>query len=159
MIVRRAETRDCDAIARMTAEAAREEGALTTSLDAQHIRQHGFGSGALFEVFLAEEARGRPPVAHAIITKGYDVRRAVATIVLCELYVRPEHRRSGLARQMMSGVARRAQELGARELEITTGVENAVARRFFSAIGAKENQAATFMMHADGIDWLAAEGR
>jgi hypothetical protein len=48
--------------------------------------------------------------------------------------------------------------LGARELAITTGVENEVAQRFFAAIGAHPRQAAVFMMSADGIEWLAAEG-
>jgi GNAT superfamily N-acetyltransferase len=96
-------------------------------------------------------------IAHAIITKSYDVRRASANIVLCELYVAPEHRRGGLARKMMSAVARRARELGARELAITTGVENEVAQRFFAAIGANRREAAVFMMSADGIEWLAAE--
>lgn len=157
--VRRAHQRDSDVIARLTADAAREEGAPGTSLDTEHVRQHAFGATALCEVFIAEEGRGRRAMGHAIITKGYDVRRAVATIVLCELYVKPEHRHSGVARALMSGVARRAQELGARELQITTGVDNDVARRFFSAIGAHENQAVTFMMTSDGIQWLAAESR
>jgi GNAT superfamily N-acetyltransferase len=78
--------------------------------------------------------------------------------VLCELYVVPEQRRSGLARKMMSAVARRARDLGARELAITTGVENGVAQKFFAAVGAKRREAAVFMMSADGIEWLAAEG-
>ena len=58
----------------------------------------------------------------------------------------------------MSTVARRARDLGARELTITTGVDNEVAQRFFAAIGAHPRQAAVFMMSADGIEWLAAEG-
>ncbi|MGE0045231.1 MAG: N-acetyltransferase family protein [Hyphomonadaceae bacterium] len=157
--VRRAQSRDAEAVARMTAAAAREEGALGTSLDLEHIRKHGLSGQALFEIFVAEEARGKPPVGHAIITKGYDIRRAVATVVLAELFVEPEYRRSGVARLLMSGVAKRAAELGARELMITTGVENAVARKFFSAIGAAEQQACVFMMTQDGIQWLAAEAR
>ncbi len=97
-------------------------------------------------------------VAHAIITKSYDVRRAAPNVVLCELYVIAAHRRGGLARKLMSAVARRARELGARELAITTGVDNEVAQRFFNAVGAKRREAAVFMMSADGIEWLAAEG-
>jgi GNAT superfamily N-acetyltransferase len=79
--------------------------------------------------------------------------------VLCELYVAPEHRRSGVARLMMSAVAQRAIDLGARELTITTGVGNAVAQKFFAAVGARPQQAAVFVMPADGIQWLASEGR
>ena len=155
--IRRAVARDADAIAKLSASAAGEEGALT-SLEAERIRAHGFGSSALFEAWVAQERANAPIVAHAIITKGYDGRRGAPTVVLCELYVAPEQRRTGLARKMMSAVARRAREIGARELAITTGVENEVAQKFFNAVGAKRREAAVFMMSADGIEWLAAEG-
>jgi GNAT superfamily N-acetyltransferase len=157
--VRRAQPRDCETIARMSSEAAREAGALAASLEADLVRKHGFGSQSLFEAYLAEERAGAPAIGHAIITKGFDTRRAIPTVVLCELYVRPQHRRAGLARVIMATIAKRAAELGARELTITTGVENAAARKFFAAIGAAEMQALVFRMTADGIEWLAAEAR
>lgn len=156
LTIRRAVSRDSDAIAKLAAQAASEEGA-TSSLEADRIKAHAFGSNALFEAWVAQE-RNSALVAHAIITKSYDVRRAAPNVVLCELYVIPEHRRGGLARKLMSAVARRARELGARELAITTGVENDVAQKFFNAVGAKKREAAVFMMSADGIEWLAAEG-
>ena len=111
--IRRAVARDADAIAKLSASAASEEGALT-SLEVERIRAHGFGSSALFEAWVAQERANAPIVAHAIITKGYDVRRGAPNVVLCELYVAPEQRRTGLARKMMSAVARRAREIGAR---------------------------------------------
>jgi GNAT superfamily N-acetyltransferase len=156
VIIRRATQRDAEAIARLSAEAALEEGVMSV-LDADRIRQNGFGQNAMFEAWVAHERGNGPLVAHAIITKGYDVRRACPSIVLCDLYVVPAHRRGGLARKMMSEVARRARQLGVRELAITTGVKNEVAQRFFAAVGAKPQQAAVFMMSADGIEWLAAE--
>ncbi len=156
MQVRRAVARDADAIAKLAAEAAAEEGAVS-ALDVDRIKAHAFGPNSLFEAWVAQERSNAPIVAHAVITKSYDIRRACPTIVLCELYVVPAQRRSGLARQVMSVVAQRARDIGARELAITTGVENAVAQRFFAAIGARPRQAAVFMMSADGIEWLAAE--
>ncbi len=157
MLIRRASARDCEAIAGLATAAAAEDGA-AAGLDADRIRTHGFGQNALFEIWVAQAKANAPLVGHAVITKSYDVRRACASIVLCELYVAPEHRRGGLARRLMSAVAQRARDLSARELTISTGVDNAVAQRFFSAIGAKRQQAAVFMMSADGIEWLAAEG-
>jgi GNAT superfamily N-acetyltransferase len=154
--IRRAVPRDADAIARLAAEAASEEGG-ASGLDPDRIKAHAFGANALFEAWVAQE-RNAPICAHAVITKSYDVRRACPTIVLCELYVQPAQRRSGLARRLMAIIARRARDLGARELTITTGVENSVAQRFFAAVGAQPRQAAVFMMTADGIDWLANEG-
>lgn len=156
--VRRAIQRDADAIARLTADSAAEEGSISV-LDLDRVRAHAFGGNALFEAWVAEDRQKNPkPVGHAIITKSYDVRRAVPTIVLCELYVAPTHRRSGAARLLMSAVARRSRDLGARELTITTGVDNAVAQRFFNAVGAQSRDARVFVMSADGIEWLATEG-
>jgi GNAT superfamily N-acetyltransferase len=155
--IRRAVPRDAEAIARLASNAAVEEG-VQSGLDQDRIKAHAFGPGALFEAWVAQEKPNQPIVGHAVITKSYDMRRACPAIVLCELYVVPEQRRSGLARKLMSAVARRARDLGARELAITTGVDNEVAQRFFAAVGAHPRQAATFMMSADGIEWLAAEG-
>jgi GNAT superfamily N-acetyltransferase len=155
--IRRAVPRDADAIAKQSAAAAAEEGAVS-GLEAERIKAHGFGSNALFEAWVAEADKKAPICAHAVITKSYDIRRACPRVVLVELYVAPDQRRSGLARKMMSVVARRAREIGARELRITTGVENEVAQRFFAAVGAQRHDAAVFLMSADGIDWLAAEG-
>ncbi|MGE0596673.1 MAG: GNAT family N-acetyltransferase [Hyphomonadaceae bacterium] len=154
--IRRATSRDADAIAKLAAASAAEEGAVS-ALEADRIRAHAFGQNNLFEAFVAQERSNAPVQALAVITKGYDFRRACPTIVLCELYVVPDQRRSGLARRMMSAVARRARDLGARELMITTGVDNAVAQKFFAAVGARPQQGAAFMMTADGIEWLATE--
>lgn len=155
--IRRAVQRDADAIAKLAGQAAAEEGGASV-LDADRIKAHAFGGNALFEAWVAQERPNAPIIGHAVITKSYDVRRACPSIVLCELYIVPEHRRGGLARKLMSSVARRARDLGARELAITTGVENEVAQRFFAAVGANRREAAVFMMSADGIEWLAAEG-
>lgn len=157
MLIRRAIARDADAIAKLAAAAAAEEGAASV-LDADRIRAHGFGQNALFEAWVAQERANTPIHSHAVITKSYDIRRASPSLVLCELYVAPEQRRSGVARLLMSAIAKRARDLGARELAITTGVGNEVAQRFFAAVGARPQQAAVFMMSADGIEWLAAEG-
>lgn len=157
MLIRRAMPRDADAIARLIANAAAEEG-IAPGLDADRLRAHAFGANALIEVWVAQPKAQADIVGHAVITKSYDVRRATPSLVLCELYVAPQHRRGGLARKIMSAIAKRARDLGAREMAITTGVDNEVAQRFFAAIGARPQQAAVFMMSADGIEWLAAEG-
>jgi GNAT superfamily N-acetyltransferase len=155
--IRRAVSRDADAIAKLASEAAAEEGGVS-ALDVDRIKAHAFGAKSLFEAWVAQDRPNAPLVAHAVITKSYDFRRAAPTIVLCELYVAPSQRRSGLARRLMSAVARRARDLGARELRITTGVDNAVAQKFFAAVGARSEHAAVYLMSADGIEWLAAEG-
>jgi GNAT superfamily N-acetyltransferase len=157
LTIRRAVPRDADAISKLAAQAASEEGA-ASSLETDRIKAHAFGQNALFEAWVAQARGGGPLIGHAIITKSYDVRRATPNVVLCELYVIPNQRRTGLARKLMSVIAQRARDLGARELAITTGVNNEIAQKFFAAVGAKKRDAAMFMMSADGIEWLAAEG-
>ena len=158
-VIRRATIRDADAIARLSAAAAAEAREIAGLLDADHVRAHAFGPKPLFEPWVGETPADRKPAALAIITKGYDVRRAIATVVLAELYVTPEERRGGLARLLLAHIASRAKELGARELVITTGVGNATARQFFAAVGTQEGQAVTYVMNADAMEWLAAEAR
>lgn len=157
LTIRRAVQRDAEAMARLAADSAAEEG-LVSGLDVDRIKAHAFSGNALFEAWVAQERSNAPLLGQAVITKSYDFRRAAPSIALCELYVVPAQRRSGLARKLMSCVARRARDLGARELAITTGVENEVAQKFFAAVGAQRRNAAVFMMSADGIEWLAAEG-
>ncbi|MFZ4603026.1 MAG: GNAT family N-acetyltransferase [Caulobacterales bacterium] len=153
--IRRAAPRDAETIARMTAEASREDGRKPPSLDADHVRAHGFGPQALFEAWVAE-ASGQI-CACAIATKGYDIDAACATLVVAALYVAPEGRGDGLARALLAEIALRGMDIGARELVITTGVDNSVARRFFAAVGAEEQTHKTFLLGRDQIEWLAKE--
>ena len=156
--IRRAHPRDADQIARLAADAAKEEGVIS-ALESDRIRAHAFSSNPLIEIWVAEERKPRPViVGHAAITKHYDFRRAQPLVSICELYVCPEHRRGGLARRLMSAIAGRAMELGARDLTITTGVGNAAAERFFSSVGARADDSVVYVMAHDGVQWLATEG-
>jgi GNAT superfamily N-acetyltransferase len=151
--------RDVEAVARLCLAASKETGERYCALDADLIRQHALSSHPLFEAYVAEAAvAGKTGlIGHAIVTTGYDVRNAVATLVLAQLYVVPDVRRDGIARELLAAVSGRALELGARELMISTGVDNAVARRFFASVGAVEQAMSVYVMDTDGIEWLAKE--
>jgi aminoglycoside 6'-N-acetyltransferase I len=153
--IRRAIANDAETVCRFVAEAAVEEGA-ANNFTPDVYKRDAVGSGARIDAWIAEDERGRA-CGGAITARGYDLRRATPTMVLLHLYIAPAHRRDGLARLLIAQVAVRAKETGVRELTITTGVENAVARRFFEAIGAKEDRLARYFLSADGIEWLAAE--
>jgi GNAT superfamily N-acetyltransferase len=153
--VRRAASRDAEIIARQAQDASREDGFPFAALGADQIRAHAFGATPLLEILVAEQ--DHRIIGHAITYRGYDVRSAQPNLVLAALYVAPEARRGGMARQIISAVARRAREQGCRRIHITTGLDNSVAHRFYAAIGAKEERTAAFMLTADAIEWLAAE--
>lgn len=156
LYVRRAVIRDAEAIARQNRDAAREDGHASSGFAIEQIRMHAFGPSPVIEILVAED-QGQL-IAHSITYRGYDMRAGQTNLVVAALYVAPEGRRKGVARIMMSAIARRARERGCRRIHITTGQSNEVAHRFYAAIGAKEEQQASFILAADAIEWLAAEG-
>lgn len=156
--IRRGLASDADVACRFVAAAASEDGIAPSSFSSDLFRRDATGVNAALEVWIAESSMGRP-CGQAITCRGYDLHHAMPTMELLHLYVLPEHRRDGLARMLIAEVANRAMDLGVRELTITTGVENAVARRFFAAIGAREDRLARYLIEPDGIEWLAAEAQ
>jgi len=154
--IRRAFAGDAEVACRFVAAAAVEDANTPSSFSPDLFRRDATGVNPALEVWLAEATAGRP-CGQAIACRGYDLHHAMPTMELLHLYVLPEHRRDGLARILIAEVAKRAMDLGVRELTITTGVGNAVARRFFAAIGAREDRLARYLIEPDGIEWLAAE--
>lgn len=156
--IRRAVAADADIACRFAAAASGEDGRPPPAFSPDLFRRDALGPNAQIEVWIAEDAQGAP-CGQAIACRGYDLQHAMPTMELLHLYVVPERRRDGLARMLIAEVANRAMDLGVRELTITTGVGNAVARRFFAAVGAREDRLARYLIEPDGIEWLAAEAQ
>ncbi len=152
---RRANASDAETVCRFVAQAAAEEGA-PNNFTTDMYRRDAVGAHPKIEIWLVDDARNRV-CGQAIVQRGYDLVRAMPTMILLHLFVTPDCRRDGLARVLIAEVAVRAKETGVKEVAITTGVDNAVARRFFEAIGAREDRLARYLIAADGIEWLAAE--
>jgi GNAT superfamily N-acetyltransferase len=77
---------------------------------AERIREDGFGPDPLFEVLIAE--RDAKPVGFVSFFRGYTGWRGKPMGIVHALYVRPEERRTGAARELMANVARIALERG-----------------------------------------------
>lgn len=153
---RRGAAADADIVSRFTALAFQEEGTQMVGLHPDVFRRDACGKSPLIEVWIAEDTAGTASGV-AVASKGYDIHRGLPTVVLLNLYVLQDYRRTGLARMLLAQVAARAMDLGAKELTITTGVGNEIARRFFAAVGAQEDRLARYLMEADEIEWLAQE--
>ncbi len=153
---RRAQARDAETIAQMVALASCEDGLKEPALDAEMLRAHVFGLSPMLECWVAEDAAARL-VGTAVTYRGYDIQIASPTLVVAALYVAPEGRGEGVARALIAQISERAMELGAREVTITTGIENAVAHKFFAAIGAFEAKRTVYTLERDHIEWLAEE--
>lgn len=154
--IRRALSHDADTACAFAAAASVEEGMAPSALSPDLFRRDATGVNPALDVWIADDLSGRP-CGQAIACRGYDLQHAMPTMEILHLYVAPDNRRDGLARMLIAQVARRAMDIGAKELTITTGIDNAVARKFFAAIGAREDRRARYLIEPDGIEWLAAE--
>jgi N-acetylglutamate synthase-like GNAT family acetyltransferase len=153
---RRAQARDADVIARMVALASREDGLSEPALDVEMLRAHAFSAQPMLECWVAEDGASRL-LGAAVTYRGYDIQIASPTLVVAALYVAPEGRGAGVARCLIAQVSARAMELGAREVSITTGIDNAMAHKFFASIGAFEANRTVYTLQRDQIEWLSEE--
>ena len=156
--IRRALSQDAETACRFIVAAAQEEGVAPYAFSPDLYRRDVVGVNAALDVWIADDGAGGA-CGQVFACRGYDLQHAMPTMEILHLYVLPEHRRDGLARMLIAEVASRAMDIGAKELTITTGIENAVARKFFAAIGAHEDRRARYLIEPDGIEWLAAEAR
>jgi GNAT superfamily N-acetyltransferase len=102
---------------------------------AERIREDGFGPDPLFEALIAE--RNEKPVGFVSFFRGYAGWRGKPMGIVHALYVRPEERRTGAARELMANVARIALERGWARVELFVE-EGRSAIRFYEAIGLRD---------------------
>jgi GNAT superfamily N-acetyltransferase len=91
------------------------------------------GDASLGEVWLVR--RGRAPAGYFVLTVGFSLEFRGRYLLLDELYVREEHRGSGIGRRAMGQAeeACRARGIGALRLEVER--RNTGARAFYRAAG------------------------
>lgn len=155
--VRRAYLRDAETLARMLSHARREDGVDQWEFDVEQLRMHAFSAPAKFDAWIA--LHGEAPVGCAAAHRGFDMRLARPTLVLSALFVDDHVRGSGVARNLLAAAAARALEIGARQVTITAGINNAAARLFLASMGAQEQQTAAYSLGFDHLEWLAQESR
>jgi ribosomal protein S18 acetylase RimI-like enzyme len=96
---------------------------------AARFRADGFGGDPAFTAIIAERARA--PVGYSIFWPTYDTESASRGGWLSDLYVVPEARGHGVARQLLSEVARRTAARGGRYLIWLVHASNHRARAFY----------------------------
>ncbi|MBM3547287.1 MAG: GNAT family N-acetyltransferase [Alphaproteobacteria bacterium] len=112
----------------------------------------GFGPSPAFEAILGE--RGRSAVGLAQFYPSYAAWIGVRTMVIANLYVSPDERKTGLGRQLVQAAARRAMETGAKRIELFVEIDNP-ARAFYGRLGFAEMTDIRCRMEADAIRKLA----
>jgi GNAT superfamily N-acetyltransferase len=112
---------------------------------AEYERREVEGDAALLRKSLFEEDAAKAllfevdqkPVGYAIYLKGFSSFGCRSTLWLEDLYIRPEHRGSGIGRQVMIDLGRRAIKAGLDRIEWHVLGWNDQAIEFYGSLGAQ----------------------
>lgn len=132
MPVRDAVRDDIDEICSLIEEHARYEGNDDLRLDRAEMARHLFGPDPKAWVVLATDDDGGGVAGMAFCSWSFSTWEARPGIWLDDLYVRPEHRRLGLGRQLLDEL--RARTDGRVEWDMQEGNDKAAA--FYAGLGA-----------------------
>ena len=151
--VREAMPADAETIAAFAHALSLEEGYPAPALQAQHVRNEGFGASPRFRALIAER-HGRP-LGYALFYPAYDTDHAARGFYLQDLYVVPEARRQGAGRALMAALARACQTDGGCYVFWNALPANRAGLAFYRAIGARDERILTLSLQPDALKRLA----
>jgi GNAT superfamily N-acetyltransferase len=96
------------------------------------LARDGFGPEPQFKAVIAES--GGQPIGFALYTFNYSVWTGARGIFIEDIWVEPEHRKSGAARAMMAALARECAAKGWRRIDLNVLDWNR-ARGFYDRMG------------------------
>jgi GNAT superfamily N-acetyltransferase len=124
---------DIVAMARELAAAVDDPEPKLTEAD---LMRDGAGPERWFDCLVAEVAGHL--VAYALVCKGFEAHTARRRLWLGDFYVRPDARRSGVGRALMTAVARHALQLGCDAVYWELWRMNSTGKAFYRSLGAEE---------------------
>jgi GNAT superfamily N-acetyltransferase len=137
LLIRPARPDDVPVLHRFVVElAATEDHPEPVEATPEDLARALFGAEAVAEALVAEV--GGVPVAFALHYPTYSTVRGRPGVHLEDLYVRPEHRGSGLGQALLSHLARLAVGRGCARLEWWVLRTNDPALRFYARMQARE---------------------
>ena len=115
-----------------------------------------FGERPAAEALIAQH--GEHTAGYAVFFPTFSTFLATQGVWLEDLFVRPDHRGSGIGRALLAAVAARTRERGGGRLEWSALDWNALALGFYKSIGAKTmNEWITHRMVGEDLERLAGE--
>jgi GNAT superfamily N-acetyltransferase len=155
--IRRAQRGDSALLLSMFGELAEYEK-LTDQLHATEdlIDVALFGERPAAEALIAE--LGGEAAGYAVFFPTFSTFLAIQGLWLEDLFVRPQHRRAGVGKALLSAVAATARERGAERLEWSALDWNELALGFYRSLGAEQmNEWITHRLIGDDLRKLAGE--
>ncbi|MEM8574690.1 MAG: GNAT family N-acetyltransferase [Pseudomonadota bacterium] len=124
--------------------------------DAATLTRDVFGEDAYLHALVAE--RDGALIGYAFFHEAYESTYAQRGVYLCDLYVTPGARRSGVGRALVAGVAAAAKAMRRRFVWWTAKDWNEEARGLYNALGAICEPVTAHAVIFDDFDALAEEG-
>jgi ribosomal protein S18 acetylase RimI-like enzyme len=84
-------------------------------------------------VFLADQ--GNATVGFAQLYQSFSSGAAARILILNDLYVVPESRRSGIGRWLVTAALKHAEDVKAARVTLSTGIDNFAAKALYDAVG------------------------
>lgn len=151
--VRGATAEDSDTIAELARGLREALGDPLDFMTADRVRRDGFGDRPEFSVLLAEES-GRG-VGYSLFFDCYEPAYAARGLYIADLYVRPESRRRGIARQLIAATAGVARDRGRGFVWWVTQAANEPAQAMYRSVATVEVMLHGFAVTGDRFAAMA----
>jgi GNAT superfamily N-acetyltransferase len=145
-IIRGVRPQDAADVVAMARELAAAVGDPEPRLAAADFIHDGSGPERWFDCLVAEVA-GRL-VAYALVCKSFEAHTARKRLWIGDFYVRPDARRGGVGRALMTAIARHALQLGCDAVYWELWRLNSAGEAFYRSLGA-EDAVDLKVMHLD----------
>jgi GNAT superfamily N-acetyltransferase len=128
--IRSAKPRDLPVLSEMIAELAAHHGD-AAPITPEHLERDLFGSMPWITALVAEA--GGELIGYAILVPLYRAAQGLRGMELNQLYVRPEHRGTGIGRHLVGKARERAKMAGCAYLSVSAATGNFQAHRFYES--------------------------
>jgi ribosomal protein S18 acetylase RimI-like enzyme len=154
-MIRPAQPDDAAALLALVAALNRDQGDPDDVLTATQLREAVIANAAT--IAMIAQAPDGALVGYATAHPTYETGHGECGLYVGDLFVAPEHRRRGIARALLSAIARAGHGQGARHLWLTAKPENTAAHAFYRRLGSRGESVMAFAVVQQDFLNLAAE--
>jgi GNAT superfamily N-acetyltransferase len=142
-------------IVAMMAELAEHQGDPSDQMTAATLLRDAFGEDAIITLVVAADAGGL--VGYVSFLDAFESSHAARGVFVTDLYVRPSHRRQGVARRLLAAVARRARNNERSYVWLVSTNWNKPAHAFYQSVADISEPVMAFAITGDRFEELADE--
>ncbi|BDG71104.1 GNAT family N-acetyltransferase [Roseomonas fluvialis] len=153
--IRRATPDDARALKHLIAQLNRDQGDPDDLLTDAHVERDIIGNPST--IAMVAQGTDGALIGYATAHATYETGHAEHGLYVADLYTSPTHRRRGIARALLAGIARAGHAQGARHLWLTAKAQNTAAHAFYRRLGSRGEAVMAFAVVQQDFLNLAAE--